>query len=252
MMRDNLCDNVKDGDIIFFGDDRYQVFKANKKSRVERRAVIDTGHGVHSVDAFQFRSATSGFAEPQPGGKFKYASNGLTGKFLGFVTMASRSVKTVPMLFSGGELSVDKYRDISLICFLEGNEEAYKALSDYGREVEMEFAVVVPAQVTLKRSADTKGFTKRDLIAYVVHVNGEAKLTRDPIMKKVAQLEGKPWVPTSNTDYFMGVEDRVDAKGTLRKAGKGKYGRILYGLGADGKERASKVLARLGPEPGRI
>jgi hypothetical protein len=252
MMRENLCDNVKDGDIIFFGDERFQVFKANKKSKVERLAVIDTGNGVHSVDAFQFRDATKGFAEPTPGGKFKYSSNGFTGKFLGFVTMASRSVKTVPVLFSGGELPVDKYRDISLICFLEGNEEAYKALPDYGREVELEFAVIVQAQVGLPKVADIKGFTKRDLIAYVVHVNGEAKLTRDPIMKKVAQLEGKPWVPTSNTDYFMRLESGPDAKGTIYKAGKARYGRILYGLGAEGRNRAAKVLARIGPEVGRI
>ncbi len=39
---------------------------------------------------------------------------------------------------------------------------------------------------------------------------------------------------------------------TLRKAAKGKYGRILYGLGAEGHNRAAKVLARIGPEVGRI
>lgn len=252
MSRENLCDKVNDGDIIFFGEERLQVFKANKKSRVERLAVCSSGNGVYSMDAFEFRRQTRDFAEPKPGDKFKYSGNGWSGTFHGFVTMATRNVKTVPVLFSGGELPVDKYRDMCLYCFLDGDLEAFKSLPDYGREIDMEFAVVVPAQVTLPKLADVKGFTKRDLIAYVVHVNGEGKLSRDPIMKKVAALEGKPWIPTSNTDYFMGVEAKADANGTLRKAAKGKYGRILYGLGADGRERAAKVLARLGEEPGRI
>lgn len=156
------------------------------------------------------------------------------------------------MLFSGGELSIDKYRDISMICFISGDRAAYDMMPSFGTKIEMEFAVVVPAQVTLPKLADIVGFTKRDLIAYVVQVNGEGTLSRDPIMKKVAALEGKPWVPTSNTDYFMNVEAKANAKGTLRKAGKAKYGRILYGLGADGRKRAAKVLARLGPDPGRI
>jgi len=38
----------------------------------------------------------------------------------------------------------------------------------------------------------------------------------------------------------------------LRKAAYGKYRRILYGLGAEGRNRAAKVLTRLGEEPGRI
>jgi hypothetical protein len=255
MMRDNLCDNVNPGDIIFFGDEHFQVFKANKKSKIERLAVLRSGHEVHGVSEFTFRSATKGFADPTPGSKFKYVTSGFTGTFHGFVTMATRSVKTVPVLFSGGELPVDKYRYKTLICFLEGNEDAYKMLSDYDPydfEVEMSFAIVVHAQCGLRKSADTTGFNKRDFIAYVVSVNGEGKLTRDSIMKKVAQLEGKPWVPTSNTDYFLGVSADIDAKATLRKAGKGKYGRILYGLGVEGRNRAAKVLARLGPDVGRI
>jgi hypothetical protein len=252
MSRENLCDKVNDGDIIFFGEERLQVFKANKKSKVQRLAVVSDGPSVYGLDAFQFRNETRDFAEANPGDRFKYRSSGWSGVFHGFVTTARRSVKTVPVLFSGGELSVDKYRDMHLFCFLDGDLEAYKKLPRYGREIDMEFAVVVPAQVTLPKLADVKGFTKRDLIAYVVHVNGEGKLSRDPIMKKVAALEGKPWIPTSNTDYFMGVEAKADAKGTLRKAAKGKYGRILYGLGANGRERAAKVLARLGEEPGRI
>jgi len=250
MMRDNLCDKVNDGDIIFFGDERFQVFKANKKAKIKHLAVVDTGHGVSSVDAQIFREATSNFAPPKPGGNFKYASNGLSGKFYGYVTYAQRYVKTIPVLFSGGELPVDKYRDVSLTCFVSGDEEAYKALQTSFGEVELEYAAVVPAQVGLQKTADVKGFTKLDLMAYVVHVNGEGKLSRDPIMKKVAALEGKPWIPTSNTGYFGGGPG--NDKGTLVHAGKGKYGRILYGLGQVGKERASKVLARLGPEPGRI
>jgi len=252
MSRENLCDKVNEGDIIFFGDERFQVFKANKKSKVERLAVVSNSNGAYGLDAFQFRSQTRDFAEPKPGDKFKYRENGWSGVFHGYITVARRNVKTVPVLFSGGELPVDKYRDMFLHCILDGDVEAYKMLPRYGREIDMEFAVIVPAQCGLPKLADVKGFTKRDLIAYVIQVNGEGKLARDPIMKKVAALEGKPWIPTSNTDYFKSVDDNPHAAGTLRKAAKGKYGRILYGLGAEGRNRAAKVLARLGEEPGRI
>ena len=259
-MRDNLCDKVKDGDIIFFGDERVQIFRADKKSKVEHLAVVSIASSnssnssilPHTLDAFQFRSQTRDFPDLKPGDKFKYSGNGWSGVFHGFITMARRNVKTVPVLFSGGELPVDKYRVMFLYCFLEGDEAAYKMIPYYGREIDMEFAVIVPAQVGLPKLADTNGFTKRDFSAYVVHVNGEGKLSRAPIMKKVAELEGKPWIPTSNTDYFLRVEDSPQAAGTLRKAAKGKYGRILYGLGVNGRMRAAKVLARLGEEPGRI
>jgi len=252
MTRENLCDKVNAGDIIFFGDQQFQVFKANKKAKVLRLAVVDWGNGPHTIDKNEFIRLTSSFEPPKPGGKFKYSGNNFTGTFHGFVTMAERRVKTVPVLFSGGELPVGKYRDISLVCFLDGDEASYKMLPDYGFEVDLEYAAIVPAQCGLVKTADITGFTKRDLIAYVIHVNGEGKLSRDPIMKKVAALEAKPWVPTSNTDYFLGVEDNLNAAGTLRKAAKGKYGRILYGLGKEGRNRAAKVLARLGEEPGRI
>jgi hypothetical protein len=252
MSRDNLCDKVNDGDIIFHDGERIQVFKANKKSKVERFAVLsDVGGHVWSMSADEFERQT-GFERLNPGGTFKFKSNNWSGTFHGYVTMAKRRAKTVPVLFSGGELPVDKYRDISLVCFLDGDEASYKMLPDYGFEVDLEYAAIVPAQCGLVKTADITGFTKRDLIAYVIHVNGEGKLSRDPIMKKVAALEAKPWVPTSNTDYFLGVEDNLNTAGTLRKAAKGKYGRILYGLGKEGRNRAAKVLARLGEEPGRI
>ena len=252
MNRENLCDKVNDGDIIFFGEERFQVFKANKKFKVERLAVISNGNDVFSLDAFQFRNETRDLAELKPGDKFKYRTNGWSGTFHGYITMATRQVKTVPVLFSGGELPINKYRNLKLVCLLDGDVDVYKMLPDYRYKVDMEFAVVVPAQVSLPKVADIMGFTKLDLIAYVVHVNGEGKLSRDHIMKKVAALEAKPWVPTSNTDYFLGVRSEPDTEGTLRKAAKGKHGRILYGLGADGRARAAKVLARLGEEPGRI
>lgn len=252
MNRENLCDKVNDGDIIFFGEERFQVFKANKKFKVERLAVISNGNDVFSLDAFQFRNETRDFAGLKPGDKFKYRTNGWSGTFHGYITMATRQVKTVPVLFSGGELPINKYRNLKLVCLLDGDVDVYKMLPDYRYEVDMEFAVVVPAQVSLPKVADIMGFTKLDLIAYVVHVNGEGKLSRDHITKKVAALEAKPWVPTSNTDYFLGVRSEPDTEGTLRKAAKGKHGRILYGLGADGRARAAKVLARLGEEPGRI
>jgi hypothetical protein len=257
MTRDNLCDKVNAGDIIFYGDERVQVYQLSKSAKPERLSVIDDGHGLFYTST---ASLSSWREIPQRAGDtFALHDTGEPATYYGDVVVSYRRIKTIPVLFGGGELSINKYRHYTLAHVLEGAPKAVAGLKlcrfDLDpRIIDMEFAAVVPAQISLPRLAGAKGFTKLDLMAYVIHVNGEGKLSRDPIMKKVAELEGKPWVRTSNTSYFSGVESggSAQASGTLRKAATGPRGAILYGLGQEGRARATKVLARLGPEPGRI
>lgn len=63
-------------------------------------------------------------------------------------------------------------------------------------------------------------------------------------MRKVAVLEGAPWIPTSNTEYFGRFNGNQG--GTLMYNGK-----QLYGLGLHGQERALPIVARYGKEPGQ-
>ena len=79
--------------------------------------------------------------------------------------------------------------------------------------------------------------TKLDIIVSVLTVNGP--MTRKNLMREVARIEGKPFRPTSNGDYFAkpnkrsmyNCTDRTSlvAKGYIRVAGhKGQA--YLWGL----------------------
>lgn len=100
MNRDNLCSKVNDGDIIFYDGERVQIFKANKKTTIERLAVLSGATGVWSTNADEFEWQTN-FERLNPGDKFTYRSNNLSGTFHGFVTMATRWAKTVRCCSAG-------------------------------------------------------------------------------------------------------------------------------------------------------
>jgi len=104
-----------------------------------------------------------------------------------------------------------------------------------------------------KLADDLKGIAKLDLIAYLIKVHGPSM--KDELLRMAAAIEGSPWVPTSNQEYFSNTQDS-GKRGFLGRARTatlvhaGKLGRkTLYGIGPDGEERASKVLARLGHGP---
>ena len=252
MSQNNLCDKVNAGDIIYYGEESFQVYKTFKSEVKEVALLSDKTGRIWALNAIDFRYHTKDFAEPNPGDKIDYPSYpGLrAGIFHGFVKVVHREIKTVPPLFSGGELNTDKFLRKYLVSFSSGNPEVYKYYDkvEYSNRVTMEFAVIVPAQIVIPKFVE--GFNKLDLMTYVIEVNGEGKLTRDQITKKVAELEGKPWIRSSNSDYFKNVSENND--GTLRKTAKGKYGRILYGLGRAGKMRAAAVLAKLRPKLGHM
>ncbi len=246
----DAIDNLKPGDIVFYGDQQLQVLKPHAEVETHKLAVYTDGTRVHSQDRRDFLRRCRPMTV-KPGESFDFAG-GQKYTFLGCVDVRERVARTMPVLFGGGELPIDKYRELCFRCLVSGDVEVYARLSDqlHGYVIDLTYSAIVSAQIAMPDLGDVSGFTKADLIAYVVLVNGEGKLSRDQIMEKVAALERKPWIRTSNSDYFKGVT--ASDKGTIRHAAKGPRGRILYGLGDEGYKRAAKVVARLGEVPGRL
>lgn len=246
----DAIDNLKPGDIVFYGDQQLQVLKPHAEVETHRLAVYSDGSTVRSMDQQDFRRRCHPL-DVKAGGQFDFA-NGMKFTYLGTITTRERVARTMPVLFGGGELPIDKYRELRFRCLVDGDGDVYARLHDdlHGYVIDLTYSAVVPAQLAMPDLGDVSGFTRADLIAYVVLVNGEGKLSRDQIMEKVAALERKPWIRTSNSNYFKGVTE--DDKGTIRHAAKGPRGRILYGLGDEGFKRAAKVVARLGEVPGRL
>lgn len=191
---------------------------------------------------------------------FKIAKMGpVQTKVDGGCTYEVAIVRTTPPGFSGGELGVGLYGHRRLACLLKGNVDAYhRALAEGRRHGEncLDLACAAVGEGEWIPFYDVKGFTKLDLIAYVIAVHGPS--LRDDIMRRVAALESLPWIPTSNTEYFSNTADvnskaryaDASTESTMCKAGK-QGRKQLYGLGEAGRKRAAEVLARLGEGPAR-
>lgn len=165
------------------------------------------------------------------------------------------NVKTVPPTFTGGELSKDMYRDYGLFRFVSGDWGRWASdhAWSWGSRIDVTNAAVGPGQPIKKLANDLKHISKLDLLAYLIKVHGPS--TKDDLLRMAAAIEGGPWVPTSNQEYFSNVKD-APPRGFLGKeraavlTHAGKCGRkSLYGLGPDGETRADMVLERLGEGP---
>lgn len=103
--------------------------------------------------------------------------------------------------------------------------------------------------------ADVTKFNKTHLICYVLFVNGT--LREDQTLEKVAALEGKPYIPGSNHDYFYtspyylftGKRDVV-SDGYVEKIGKGKN--ASYVVTPKGIAVAKRVIDAIGADVGRV
>lgn len=93
------------------------------------------------------------------------------------------------------------------------------------------------------RKFNVKGLTKKDVMAYLLLVNGP--MVRLELMRQVARVEGKVFVPTSNSDYFSnkyGSAVSDDTICVLRKRGQAS----VYTFGDEGIVRAVRAIAQLG------
>ncbi len=152
------------------------------------------------------------------------------------------SARAVPPGWVSGELDRDLFWDVRLCRLVEGSREYFKknVINRFSRTIDVDRSLVGQGYIK-PPLAKVDGARKIDLICYVIDVVGP--LLRDDVLRKVAAIEGKPWVPTSNHEYFQNVAPDGERYGELTKAGK--LGRKqLYGLNKAGRELA-KPLRRL-------
>jgi hypothetical protein len=151
------------------------------------------------------------------------------------------NVRSVPPSFAGGELPVSMYNEYKLVRFYFGNLATYEQMVARTWMVDMRCAAVGEGN-PIEPLLDPTGFTKLDLMAYVMTVLGPQ--TRDDLLRKVAALEGLPWIPTSNTEYFSSR----GASGYMSKRGK-KGLKSLWHVDQYGEARAAEVIAKFGRGP---
>lgn len=160
------------------------------------------------------------------------------------------NVKSVPPSFTGGELHKDSYQDLCLYRYVSGDWDRWERWAGWGwgRHVDVTNAAVGEGTPIRKLANDLKGIAKLDLIAYLIKVHGPSM--KDELLRMAAAIEGSPWVPTSNQEYFSNTRGFLGRARTATLVHAGKLGRkTLYGIGPDGEQRACKVLGRLGHGP---
>ena len=151
-------------------------------------------------------------------------------------------IRSCPPAFTSGQLKVDNYGSYKIHRFVEGEFRDYTRLLDRWN---LDLTCAAVGEGDWMPTYDIGDLTKLDLMSYVIAVHGPS--TRDDIMRRVAALESLPWIPTSNTAYFM---NQSGTEGVLHAASK-QGRKQLYGLGTEGKKRARVALARLGEGPAR-
>ncbi len=160
-------------------------------------------------------------------------------KVYGRFTCVKMWVKAVAADFTGHAKSKDT-EGRSLVLFLNGDDDTFReyikahSLLKYYGIVNMKHATVI-AGADVGPLVDVKRFKKMDLICAVIAVHGPS--CKDDILRRVAALEGKPWVIGSNTDYFT-----KNKQGAIELCGKGERGRTLYHNTVEGWRRGSQVL----------
>ena len=154
--------------------------------------------------------------------------------------MEQLSVRTVPPGFVGGRLDKSLFKDVTLAMVTVDPDNVwgeYVKRDPYQWWFDVKNAFVGMGQPLSPGAGKAAASLKKvELICYVLAVRGAC--TRDELLEHVAWLEGKPWVPTSNHEYFQSkvwfVQD-------------GKRGRTnLYKLSSKGKVVGERVRRELG------
>ncbi len=160
----------------------------------------------------------------------------------------------------------EKWRDVVDVgSWARGNQELYRhvkrlsavierMLNDPDFEaaiqdkVETFHAVEIIERASERAMVDISGFTKSDLICYVLSVRGPMR--KDDVLKVVAVLEDKPYKQGSNVTYFSQagmVGDTIENVGIA----PGTRNAALFDVNDHGRTIGERVRSRLGDEPAK-
>lgn len=156
--------------------------------------------------------------------------------------------KTVPTTWAGPARSSDcTYHALSL--FVRGDQETYqewlkarKPSAHYGGMFDARAAIVATDPDKPKALVTSRFYTKMDLMCAVILAHGPS--SKNDIMRRVAALEGKPWVIGSNSEYFTNPRQ---IQGCLKEFGKIGAKKAWY-VTEVGVSRGSRVLGDVGLE----
>lgn len=221
--------NIGPGDIVVLAHTQFKVYKVDVAAK--RRTF------------YQFRYSNTGqvmISDHRP--------DGLRWPNLVLATFKAETVhmKTVATTFKGHARSSEcSYHGLAL--FVSGDERVYREWlakckpSEWSGGVHDAKDTVVAYDPDKPKSlVNTRLYKKMDLICAVLMAHGP--LTKDDILRRVCQLEGKPWVVGSNSEYFSNhkqMDDSIKEFGKI-DAKKGWY------VTEKGVSRGSQVLADIG------
>ena len=224
------------GDIVLSAYGDFKVYKVDTKPRNVRYCMTLRDKSPYFVDAKWYEQHTAN-------ADFSY------GAFVGSFTCEEAHVKSVATTFAGFAKSAQTEAR-TLARFVKGDKACFDAYIKHHRENKWRKAHVDVADATLSTDPDSPKpkydvkrfkFAKMDLICAVIAVHGP--MYKDDILRRVAALEGKPWVVGSNADYFT-----INKAGAIEEAAKGERGKTIYHCTVLGWSRASNVIVEIGKQ----
>ena len=248
-------DDIKPGDSLQAGDKQYFVVKVYEGSEfVTRHAVaFNDEEDVEIWPSWKFEGTRYVRTPIKAGDSFQTTGmNGADGMYYGWFRCSQLTLRVNinPMSAFGG-LPVTK-KDITflhVVSFIDGEEDMFDewlAQENAGKYAAHNGFYVDLARVKFVKGrqpesmGDLSGFRKPDIIAYVVSSNGP--LTRMQVLRQVATIQGAPYIPTSNTQYF----NNLQKLGLQRVVQDGKK---VYVTTPDGERMAQRVRDRIGDQP---
>lgn len=232
--------NLKHGDVVTRDGAKsmasFMVYKVDTKSKLETFSELvlvgdaPLGFDAHR-DAYTYRE--SKYIQYEQLNSY-HTHRKLTGQQL---TLELCYVKSVPVDFAGAAATKDT-QHVAMVRMVTGDPDVYKRFIKH-----MQYYLPCDdARITeadpLKPLDGVAAFNKRQLICGVLAVHGPS--TREDILRRVAAMEGKPWVKSSNGDYMRWTEGMYEPL-----PGKGRH---LYALTSVGWSHAATVVSCLKEE----
>lgn len=188
-----------------------------------------------------------------------YPQNRLTGPW---VRILSKSFKmtTTRARYKTENLNVIGWCDLHR--FVSGDKQIYddfitKEVFSYATNIDLSspntHIELAPVE---KDMLSGHKFTKAQLMAYLCALNGP--LDSATLLKNVARLQGKPYIPTSNKSYFAPTSgmfghnaSSVVVQGILQQVGK-ENKRMMYNCTGKGMVLAAQVIEKIGKDAGKL